>query len=299
MYFGDLGAAVEDFYVLGHPAVPIYLLDGPRPALFDAGLTCLAPAYLEQIDQALGGRAPAFLFLSHVHFDHCGAAAAFKETWPDLEIAASQRAAEIMLRPNARKLMLELNDLAARDRFYALESKEKAPRFQPFRVTRVLAEGDRVELGDGLWVETLATPGHTRDFLSYYVPARKILAASEAVGVRQPNGDIITEFLVDYQAYVDNMRRLDRLPVEALCQGHHWVFTGREARGFIKQSLAAAEKFRDWVLELLEETGGDIEETVRRIKAEEWDRRTGVKQEESAYLLNLAARVKHLAQTAG
>jgi len=39
------GKITTDFYMLGHPVAPVYLLDGPKPALFDAGFTTLASLY--------------------------------------------------------------------------------------------------------------------------------------------------------------------------------------------------------------------------------------------------------------
>jgi hypothetical protein len=119
------------------------------------------------------------------------------------------------------------------------------------------------------------------------------------VGVAQQNCDIITEFLVDYQAYLDSMRRLSRLPLEVLCQGHHWVFTGQDARDYLERSLQAARDYREWVLRLLDQEQGDLERVVRLVKAREWDNRQGVKQSEGAYLLNTQARVRHLAAQAG
>ena len=299
MKFDRIGQVSDGFHVLGHRSLPVYLQDAQQPALFDSGLSCLAPLYLEQMQSTLKGRSPAFLFLTHVHFDHCGGAALFKKAYPEMVIAASQRAAQIVTRPNALKLIAQLNQVAATEIVPPGEKETEPPAFEPFTVERVLAEGDRVELEPGLWVEVMATPGHTRDFLSYYLPQRKILVASEAVGVAQLNGDIITEFLVDYQAYLESMQRLSRLPLEVLCQGHHWVFTGQDARDYLQRSLQAAHDYYNWVMRLLDQEQGDVERVVQLVKAQEWDNRQGVKQSEGAYLLNTQARVRHLAARAG
>ena len=78
------GKIVDDFYVMGHANVPVYLLDGPKPALFDAGFMALAKCYEQDIKKILGSRSPAYLFLTHSHFDHVGAAGYLKKVWPDL-----------------------------------------------------------------------------------------------------------------------------------------------------------------------------------------------------------------------
>ncbi len=169
--------------------------------------------------------------------------------------------------------------------------------FQPFGVDTVLSDGQVIELEEGLTVEVLATPGHTRDQLSYYIPEKRILVATEASGALDRAGNIITEFLVDYDAYLSSLKRLAALPVEVLCQGHHYVFVGRdEVERFFARSLSEAERFKDRVYELLRTEGGSVERVVQRIKAEQWDTNRGVKQTEGAYLLNLRARVGHLAE---
>ena len=83
------GKIIDDFYVLGHANFPVYLLDGPKPALFDAGFMALAKCYEQDIKKILGSRSPAYLFLTHSHFDHVGAACYLKKVWPDLQIAGS------------------------------------------------------------------------------------------------------------------------------------------------------------------------------------------------------------------
>jgi len=49
MVFSKTGRVQDDFYVLGHTWMPSYLLDGERPVLFEAGLTCLGRIYEEAI----------------------------------------------------------------------------------------------------------------------------------------------------------------------------------------------------------------------------------------------------------
>ena len=55
---------------------------------------------------------------------------------------------------------------------------------------RVLSDGDSIAIDDDLSVRVIATPGHTRDSLSYYLPEKKILFASEAVGLPDHTGYI-------------------------------------------------------------------------------------------------------------
>jgi glyoxylase-like metal-dependent hydrolase (beta-lactamase superfamily II) len=287
------GEVAPGLHVLATPAIPSYLLDCEAPAVFDAGISALGRAYLDHAAQVLGPRAPAFLFLTHAHFDHCGAAAALRAAW-GLEIAASARAAEIVVRPRARELIGRLNRAAAELARSLEPDLAGEEEFRPFEVDRVLAPGQRVELGGGQGVEVIASPGHTWDMLSYWLPERGILVASEAAGCPDLAGEVITEFLVDFDAYVASLKRLAALPVQVLCQAHHGVYTGSDAGDYLRQALAAAQDYRAWVEALLEREGGDVERVVELVKQKEYDPRPVPKQPEPAYLINLRTRVEHL-----
>lgn len=295
MLIRSTGQAAPGFHVCGVPEVPTYLLDAPRPALFDAGFACLGPAYVQDVRRVLEGRAPAWLLITHMHFDHCGAAAQLKEAF-GLKVAASAKAADIIARPGAQKTIAFLNDAASeRARLFGAHLEGEPPPFAPFTVDRVLADGDRLDLGGGVGLEVLATPGHTWDFLSYFEPDRRILIASEAVGCADSTGYVVTEFLVDYQSYIANLERLAGLGARVLCQGHHVVYTDQDVDLYLERALAAARYYKAWVDRLLDEEHGQVDRVMQRIKAEEYDDRPMPKQPEPAYMLNLEARVRHLA----
>lgn len=296
MNFKTTGEVIDGFHVTGSHEVHSYLLDGLQPVIFDAGFACFGPSYLRDIKAVLGERRPSDLFITHSHFDHCGSAAYLQKNLAGLSISASQKAADILARPNARKLIAELNQAAGDLARQWHPELGDTPPFEPFTVDRILAHGDQVELEGGLTIEVIATPGHTWDFLSYYIPQKRILVSSEAVGCPDFTGDyIVTEFLVDYDVYMESMARLAELEIEVLCPSHGAVLTGADAAGFIARSQQAAKDFKARVEALLHEEGGDIERTAARFKTEEWDPKPMPKQPLPAYMLNLLARVRHLA----
>ncbi len=291
MKFSQTGKVIDDFYVVGNATVPVYLLDGPVPVLFDAGVTALAPMYEADIRNVLGNREPAFLFLTHSHFDHIGAAAHLKAAYPNMKIAGSTRTREILCRKKAIELIRTLNDEAGK----TLEQLNQGPLnknpFMPFDLDLALDGGETIPLGSNGHVEVMNAPGHTWDFLSYWAPEKKLLIASEAVGCDDGYGYIFTEFLVDYDAYVSSLTALSRLDVDVLCQGHRLVETGPDAGSHMHRALTQAPRFLAMAQEFLNEENGDIDRTVARIKAEEWDPKPWPKQTESAYVLNTQIRV--------
>jgi glyoxylase-like metal-dependent hydrolase (beta-lactamase superfamily II) len=293
------GELVSDLYLLGHPVGPVYLLDSPQPVLFDSGFTALAQAYLDDLATILQGRSPRFLFLTHSHYDHAGCAGWFKKTYPDLTVCASSQARDVLHRPKVIRLISKMNREATDSLFKQGMPRVEKAEFLPVEVEKILADGDTVQLADNLIVEVIATPGHTRGCLSYYVPQRKMLFCGEAGGLRLHDGHIATEFLADYQAYEDSLRRLAGLEVEVLCQAHHSALIGPTAGEFLRESLHKTMEFKEMVLEFLAQNGGDIGRTIRRVKEIDWDPRTGFKQPLPAYMLNLEVRIKLLAKEAG
>jgi glyoxylase-like metal-dependent hydrolase (beta-lactamase superfamily II) len=293
LIFRETGHIRNGFYALGTSAVPVYLLDGIKPALFDAGFTCFGGLYRDAIQAVLGDRQPEYLFLTHSHFDHCGAGAQLKGAFPGMKAAASEKTGAVLKRPNAVKLIRRLN----REVTEALDGIDKAKLvdipFEPFAIDRVLEDGEVIELGGGLTCRVLHTPGHTWDYLSYYVPERKILIAPEAVGCANTTGYVVTESLVDFDAYFQSLRRLSRLDVEILCQGHTFVYLDGDVEDFFRRSTETALAFKALVERVWEEEG-DLQKTVDRIKALEYDPVPNPKQPEPAYLLNLEARIKSI-----
>jgi glyoxylase-like metal-dependent hydrolase (beta-lactamase superfamily II) len=288
--------------VTGFAWSPAYLLNGATPILFEAGFYSMGPMYVRDIREVTGVRDPSYLFLTHVHYDHCGAAAYFKRVFPGITICASKRASEILRRPNAIELMTSLSRNFTRLAEASPDIDADAilrSSFEPFAIDHVFEYEEVFAVDPSLHVQVLFTPGHTRDMLSYYIPDRKILIATESAGCRSQTGQIISEFLVDFDAYITSLKRLAALDVDIFCQGHHFVYTGSDVRDFFDSSLKAAFTFRRRVMELLAAEKESVERVVERTKEEEYDPNPGPKQPEKAYLLNLKTRVAHLAGKTG
>lgn len=293
MVFKGIGEAAPGFFVLGAPQVPVYLLDGRVPVFFDGGMAHLGREYVAHALEILGPRQPALLLHTHMHFDHCGATAQLKRAFPALRLGASKIGAEILAKPKARELIRELNDDARRA--FGVDAEGVVPVFEPFELDLTLEDGDEIDVGGGETLQVIATPGHTRDFLSYYLPSRKILVASEAAGCAHHSGQIMVEFASDYDAYLNSIEKLLSLDAQALAQGHHCVFLGQAVRKFLEDSRALTLGYRARAEELLDELHGDIDAVVARFKAEEWEPLPMPRQPGPAYLLNTYGRVRNLA----
>lgn len=292
MIIKSCGEIIKSVYALGHNATPVYLLDGPEPVLFDAGFTWLSHAYVDAINSVLGNRFPAWLFLTHSHFDHVGAASVFRQAWPQMKIAGSSRCREILSNPKAIELISRLNQESM-----ALFAGSDVPNlnsdhFETVVFDRELSDGEIVSLACGTIIEVLNTPGHTWDFMSYWLPDKRVLIASEAVGCYQNDTFIQPEFLVSLDVYLESLDRLAFLNPRILCAGHHAVFTDLDAPKHIQASIEAVHAYRLLVEQYLEKERGNIDRVTALVKAVQWDSRPWPKQPETAYLLNTRQRVK-------
>jgi glyoxylase-like metal-dependent hydrolase (beta-lactamase superfamily II) len=293
MKLRSTGKIADRFYVLGSLDVPVFLLDGPHPALFDAGFRAFAGMYQRDIENILCGRAPEYLFLTHAHYDHIGAVSRFKEAWPRLKVVAHAKTAKILASQGALRAISDLSREAANlgGKFGVVEIDEHG--FEPFTTDLMLSPSQMIPLEPDLTITALPTPGHTQDAVSYWIPQMKILIASDAVGNEDERGYITSEFLVDFDAFCASLQMISQLNAEILCPGHRLVVTGAsEVRSYLGRCIEEAVRHLAMVEDFLEREGDDISRTVARIKAFEWDPVPWPKQPEKAYLINTRAKVR-------
>lgn len=296
MIIRKAGKIVNGLYALADIDLPAWLVAAETPSLFDAGITFMGPSYLREIRRYLGDeKRLRWVFITHAHFDHSGTAPYLKRHIPGLQVAASRLAAEIFKKPNAVNLIQSLS------RDYEEQHKplfgDENVFFDALEVDRVLEDGETVDLGGGWTFRVIATPGHTRDGISFYFPGIKALICGEAAGVPDRDFTIHPEFLASYRDYVASLEKLAALDVEIIMLSHHYVLTESDARSYLKKSLERTFAFADRIRRYLVESGGSQESVVQRIFKEDHRDTGAIQQAERPYLINLAAKVKAVAES--
>ena len=140
--------------------------------LIDCGPQSCEVTLLEE----LGDWRPRALLLTHIHFDHAGAAGALVRRWPDLEVYVHERGARHLVDPE------RLVDSATRlygDRFDLLWG-EVVPI--PQENIRVIVGGET--LFDDF--EVAYTPGHASHHVSYFHRPSGVAFVGDVAGVRIP-----------------------------------------------------------------------------------------------------------------
>jgi glyoxylase-like metal-dependent hydrolase (beta-lactamase superfamily II) len=295
MIIQKAGKIVEGLYALADIDLPAWLVAAETPSLFDAGITFMGPSYLREVRQHLGDESRLrWVFITHAHFDHAGTAPYLKRHITGLKVAASRMAADIFKKPNAVNLIQSLS------RDYEEEHKalfgSENVSFDALEVDRILEDGENVDLGGGWSFRVIATPGHTRDGISFYFPGIKALICGEAAGVPDRNFRIHPEFLASYRDYVASLEKLAALDVEIIMLSHHYVLTDADARGYLKKSLESTFAFAERIRNYLAASGGNQESVVQRIFKEDHQDTGAIQQAERPYLINLAAKVKAVAE---
>ncbi len=292
------GRITDDMYMLGPSGIPVFLLNGEGPVLFDAGFSFLGHKYAKDIKGVLGSREPMYLCLTHVHYDHCGSVSVLKHHFTHLTVAASALSMDILKRPNAINLMTRLSSEAETFAATGGNTHPPAKPFQLFDIDQIVKGNDVIELENGLSIQVIETPGHTRDHVCYYIPEKKILIAGEAAGIPDATGYIVIDCLVDYAMFRNSVETLAHLDIDVLCLGHDFVYTGEDARQYMTHAVDSCEKFLHLAATCLEDEQGHMEHAMKRIRQIEYDSKEGLKQSEAAYMINLEARLnavkKHL-----
>lgn len=290
----SIGKISDELYALGSPALPAYLLMGETPVLFDAGMTFMGPLYLRELKKYLGdANRLAYNFLTHSHYDHSGAAPFLKKNIPGLKVAASNLAGEIFRRPNAVQLIQSLSkDM---EEAYRPQIGDADVTFRGLELDRTLEDGDEIDLKNGTQIQVIATPGHTRDAVSYYIPLLKALVGGEAVGSFDRNFDVRPVFLSSYGDYLSSLEKLKKIEINLLMMGHFYVLT-EGAQEMVTKAIEATKVFGRRIEEELYSLGGDQEAVVKKIFQEDYVEKKLIEQEERPFLINLKAQVKAVAE---
>jgi glyoxylase-like metal-dependent hydrolase (beta-lactamase superfamily II) len=135
----------------------------------------------ETLLAALGGERPAALLLTHIHFDHAGAAGSLVRRWPDLDVYVHERGAPHMARPE--RLVASAARLYGGEEGLRETWGEVVP--VPEERMKVLTGGETV-----LGFKVQYTPGHASHHVCYLHEASGTAFVGDMAGVRIPPSDL-------------------------------------------------------------------------------------------------------------
>jgi glyoxylase-like metal-dependent hydrolase (beta-lactamase superfamily II) len=152
--------------------IACYEVDG---VLVDPGPQSCEDTLLE----GLGGERPEALLLTHIHFDHAGAAGSLVRRWPDLEVYVHERGAPHMANPE--RLVASAARLYGGEEGLRETWGEVVP--VPEGNLKVLSGGETV-----LGFDVEYTPGHASHHVCYFRDG--VAFVGDMAGVRVPPYDL-------------------------------------------------------------------------------------------------------------
>jgi glyoxylase-like metal-dependent hydrolase (beta-lactamase superfamily II) len=198
-------------------------------------------ARLRPLVEGLAGGRPVVAVATHAHFDHIGGMHEFDERWVHRGDAEEMAAVSDPLRllgadlsPAFVEDMAQYGYEPASVLISALPEEcfdVTAFRTQPSEPTRVLEDGDVIELGDRS-LEVLHVPGHTPGSIALWDPAGGLLFTGDTVYAED------ALFAPDHASFRESLRRLRELPASLVCGGHNRPFGREELLGIIDRELA-------------------------------------------------------------
>ena len=224
---GDDVSLIDEHFIREFYRCNIWHVRGrDRDLLVDSGMGVVS--LREQVP--LVTERPLVAVASHTHFDHIGGHWEFEDRRvhaAEAEILAAPTRSTTLADPYVSDAIFELRPPAPFSAATYVPAKAPA--------TRVIAEGDIVDLGDRTF-EVLHTPGHSPGGIALFERATGILFSGDIVY----DGPLIEDtYHADVASYVASMRRLLGLPVRVVHGGHFPSFSGERLSSLIEDWLHA------------------------------------------------------------
>ncbi|RFS86761.1 MBL fold metallo-hydrolase [Actinomadura spongiicola] len=205
----------------------VYLVRGTRgAALIDAGAGASAGVLARRLTTAAGPTGERHLLLTHGHADHSGGAAELARLVPGLSVRAGSPADRWIARGEEEKISL--------DRGKASGAYPEEYTFTACPQVRPIADAERIDLGGGVVLTALATPGHADGHTCYLLEASegRVLFSGDCVFT---GGRISLQNLHDTRVpeYAASLARLADLDVDVLLPGHHEISLARGGRHLV------------------------------------------------------------------
>lgn len=162
--------------------VAVYLLRGSKTAVVDCGYASSYKTVLEELKNL--GVSPTqvdYLIPTHVHLDHGGATGHLLRYMTRAQVIAHEKAVPHLVDPNRliQSATAVFGDDIMRAYGYPI----------PVKRDRIISVGNEmlIDLGEGLSLTALHTPGHAPHQISLLVEGQRTLISADAIGIVYPS----------------------------------------------------------------------------------------------------------------
>jgi glyoxylase-like metal-dependent hydrolase (beta-lactamase superfamily II) len=243
-------------YLLGSSEFNIYLVRGEKCALIEGGVSTQFPSLLKQLQYLeISPWDIKYLIVLHSHADHIMTFPPLQETFPWMQVAASAKS-EKSLRDERLVGKFKESDLwIAQSLFKAGQGDGMVHQSSShhFPMDLSFEEGDEIDLGEGVKLKVLETPGHSPDAISLYFEEDGIIFVSDTVGLYYPPDYIKPNYFYNLSFHEVSLQRIRNIRAKVLCKGHQGVVMGEKVvQDYIQMAFSGIENFKEYVREALE-----------------------------------------------
>jgi glyoxylase-like metal-dependent hydrolase (beta-lactamase superfamily II) len=205
----------------------------------DVLIDCGPSACLQQLLDGLGERRPSALLLTHIHFDHAGAAGALVERWPELQVFVHPRGGPHLIDPS--RLVASARRVFG-DRFDSLLGDVVAV---PEENLQRIEDGELIGRFRAAW-----TPGHANHHVAFLDQESRWAFPGDVAGVRLAPGVVIPPTPppdIDLVAWRASLEILEGWGAERLALPHFGLVEDPAAH--LEQLREAIDRHEGWARE--------------------------------------------------
>jgi glyoxylase-like metal-dependent hydrolase (beta-lactamase superfamily II) len=264
------GKICDGLYMLGCGQSLAYLLQGRRSMIVGGAMSWIVPQLEQQFkDFAIDTGGIEYLVIPHPHFDHFGAVPYLKRRLPRMKVLATEAAAGILAREKVITYSEMVNKLMI-DAYKLQQDYEKMNlKIDAVTIDLAVDNSSVIDLGNGLEVKFIQTPGHSPGDVTVYVPALKAIFPSDTVPCPMGSIDKLArpspQF--DFTLYKDSIDRLLTLDIDVCCFDHFAAVTGADARQVLVNAQKLCVDYRERIVEQYR-LSGDLEQVAGQVAME-------------------------------
>lgn len=239
------------FFQLGTPAYPAYLSIGEDVMIIEGGIAATSHLIMEQIEElSIPVERIKYIALTHTHPDHIGAVPYLKLHLPHIQVVAGPVAKKMLESEDMAKQYVSLENVISEILIIKHEIDEwpVVPENPVFHVDKVVADGEKIDLGGGVTWQAFETPGHSSCHVSYYNDSEKVVIIGDATGLYDFEHYVFWPNYFDaLDSYCNSIRKLYALPAHLGVLAHNGNIHG-DVHLHFKKAMKATEAFHDEML---------------------------------------------------
>jgi glyoxylase-like metal-dependent hydrolase (beta-lactamase superfamily II) len=258
----------KNITLLGTEFFSLYLVKGETYAIIEGGVSGVTYSFLNQLAQlGVPLESISYLVILHSHFDHMMVFPTLLEKYPWMKIVSSE---QNRMTFSSGRILSKIFDSDRRVSLALMEKGlvTKIPNLNPpasFPLDIPVHEGSILDLGGGVNIRFIETPGHSPDCLSAYKEEEGVLFCSDGAGFYIPPNFFRPNYWSSLDDAEKSLDRIKAIDPEILCRGHYGAIKGKETiRNNLQNERRSMDAFKTFVLDRIQ-SGHSIDAITREV----------------------------------